>query len=300
MNTDYLERGEELGVVNKLRSLIRKLDYNKMTSEERLKEVNSLLSEIDNELVEYLSSNQYRNWHVKNQNQFVCEGDFNTKPFDIIANYLIYPDRDKYNILSKFAFNNKGWTKDNKGKRKKIRRVLSLREVQLLFRENEDGWNTGESEYNFKNNVRVLYSDNKSYIEKIMNNDLLSDSSIAIKVEFDNPNHIKILLKLYCELKDLLIEEENYESDIWFVLDTLDDLIDRTEFEDSILEIIELVKMGKQIIEVLDIVNNKYSRSYTYRQIEYMIGVVIPKKICDSYKNIKNDFTKSKRFVSHE
>lgn len=273
--------------MDKIKDMVRNLDQSKDTSEERLKEVNNLLKEVEDDLIEYISSDRYRNWHVKNQNQFVCENDYEMKVFDLIANYLIYPDRSEYNILSKFSFNNMGWINDSEGNRRKVRRTLSLREVQSLYREDEDGWNTNESEYNFKKNVKRIHPENITYIEKLMSNDFMLEDTYILKIDFENVNHIKTLLRLYHRLKDLLIEEENYESAIWVTLDILDDLIEYSSFDHRTLDIIDLIKNGKRNVQIMKSINKCDENSYTYRQIEYTVGVLIPKRISESYKKIK-------------
>lgn len=277
------------------KKVLNKLDKNLEIAEERLKLVEELLNDegVDKALEEYIGSEEHKRKTIKGKNDWLSERDYNLKKFEIIADYLVYPDRKEYNILSNYALRNSGVKVHIDGSKSKFKRVLPISEAQILIKDSDDDWQSGYSEYTFKDNVKLLYT-NETYIERLMNNTELLDDNIYLSVDFGNIKHVKSILCMYDELKNLLICDENYESDVWRVLETIDDLIEKTEFEDDMKVIIDYIKQGLSYVNIYKKIIKTHNLSYD--QVKYLVREGIPTKLVNTYNEMVKgyDYYKNK------
>lgn len=104
-------------------------------------------------------------------------------------------------------------------------------------------------------------------------------------VKFENKKHVESLLKHYATLKNAV--EYDIDSDIKHIIWVLDDFIKKCDFDEYMLYIIKCKADGISNKNVAQLVNSKYNKKLTGRDVSRALSTMANK--------IKNEFLKNKK-----
>jgi len=114
------------------------------------------------------------------------------------------------------------------------------------------------------------------------------DDSALSFVRFDDIETVKVLLNYYHEFK------KNSKNDTFgylkLVMMSFDNIIDNCEFDEETLEILDANAHGLKQKEIIDLVLSKFGKEYSRFQISKIVSKVIPEKIVETYKGMKEDW----------
>ncbi|MFB0831540.1 hypothetical protein ACEU2D_18295 [Brevibacillus laterosporus] len=103
------------------------------------------------------------------------------------------------------------------------------------------------------------------------------------KIDFKNEKHILELLNHYYSLKKDCADKPN--SDMWHILFVLDELIQKSNFEDHVKDILTLKIEGATGSEITSFLYKKYNLNLNDDRISKIFNSSIPKVIVDTYLN---------------
>lgn len=103
-----------------------------------------------------------------------------------------------------------------------------------------------------------------------------------LQFNFSDAEQVQMLLKLYHELAGSSVQA------VAILLEDLNDYIQQTQFDEVERMIIELLKSGFKVSEVISIIVQQFQ--YPAIRVRRMINHAIPKKITETYERCKDDY----------
>lgn len=290
------DKPEEVDTHRELLGWLSMCDTEIKTSEDRLKVIESMQN--DDILLDWVSSPQFKNKQVKTKRDGLTEQDRSLKVLDEISHWLADPDRDEWGILSKNAREYKGKPPkaDAKGKRNSFLRVLSFSDLERVNKEGE-----------------TYYAHDLEMRSSLFNGNAVADKDINIlrHIDLSNSGHVMELLRMSEQLAYILQQNDEY-SEIWLLLELLEDMIDGAKLDELDLYIIRFLKEQKtyedkkgyfkeksyNYKEIFQLVAEKYP-SCNYHKAVYRINS-IPNKLTKAYQKLETDARKIKESIKLE
>jgi len=134
----------------------------------------------------------------------------------------------------------------------------------------------------------VVKTELKKYIEFQSVTKPEKDHEALSYIQFDNVEIIRLLIENYSELK-----QSSYDDTFGYmklILITLESLIESTNFEPYILEIINMKIDGVQYDEMVSRLDEIYNVKMTNPKLSKMTRETIPKMIVETYKNQREEW----------
>jgi len=233
-------------------------------------------TDIDNDqiIIDFLSSGAWINKCHKTKKDRFTDQNF-SYPASYLCSYVIHPDRKLHNILTSEQQKNRGRTYEE---REDItydehgNEIVATYTVKRSFKRDisVDEVYEPQTSHNF-----IGTGDNK----KQLHNDVSRYTDIS-SVKLSDPKHVRVLLERYSEWRQDIQEQGNIDEEFSELLDRLDLIIENTNFSQTEMFIISLVKQSEyNYKQILELVNNKFGNVYTYKQVNYAITESIPNKI---------------------
>lgn len=107
------------------------------------------------------------------------------------------------------------------------------------------------------------------------------------KIDFNKPEHVSAILSSYTSIKKACIDKP--DSELWVILNTLEELIDATELTDVERRMIEL-KIEGLTFDVIAKILNKEGLAATKRRNLQTTYDMIPKKLVETHKQVHEDW----------
>ncbi|MCI1763660.1 hypothetical protein [Heyndrickxia oleronia] len=136
--------------------------------------------------------------------------------------------------------------------------------------------NQGSTNFNYDTDTGY-FNDNQDYI-------LVSEN----KIDFSKEKHILELLNFYSQLKKRVYEHP--DSDLWAIMFDLDELIEKTKFEDYMKDILIMKIDGYEAKEIIEEIETKYKIVLTEKRVSEIHNNIIPKMIVDTYLQDREDW----------
>lgn len=299
------QQEETTTVLERLTQYLKQRDFNLEYSDDRMK----LFEALDNDpvLIEYISSDLFKNKQVKKKKDDSTEQDPVTRVLDSIAYYILKSDyRNKEHekefktdksgkVLNNVLENNKAYKRDYRIKEHERIYGYPIMSKYAMNRNRSDNFNTG------KNKIRELFvSDyvSQRYPRSLVENeaeafDLITGSqSVVYSSDFDVYSRLIYALK---EPKNVLLffryeyealsEVSGYvESDVRLVSYVLDDIVEEVIESDMDKFIIQCLKDGMGYQQIKKELNREYKENYTYEMVRYRINDIL-QRISNEIKN---------------
>jgi hypothetical protein len=108
------------------------------------------------------------------------------------------------------------------------------------------------------------------------------------KLDLSKEKHVLELLNHYALLKQAYYDKPN--SDMWAILTDLENLIDKTEFEKYIKDILIMKIDGCPASEIVEYISREYEIDLTEKRVSEIYNNIIPKMIVDTYIQEREDW----------
>lgn len=284
-------------VIGRLNYYLKQRDYNLEYSDDRLKQIQGMCEDSDDSvIINYISTQQYKNSHVKKKKDRLSEHDPIYKKLDSLAYYILksefkneehkkqFENDQTGTVLNNTGENNIAYKKDYKIKESERNYGYPIMSVYAMNRNRSDNFNMG------KNKIReipILNEVKHRFPNQIENENeafdyLELDSHVNIddlkKYErlvysFKDPKNVLLFLRYQSEV---LSEATNYvESDIRLVSQVLQDIIKELGFDKTNITIIKLLKDGMDYTQIAENLCKKTNSNYTYDMVRYRVYEIL-------------------------
>lgn len=309
---------------------LSKEDFEVDSIAERMKKVNGIIEESDEDLVNYFDN--YYNPSLT-QNGSTSENDAVSKELEKLADYLLYAEnkeKRKENHGEDFEIVSSSDSDKNKQKEFLTDEIVAVSEAGSVVHQHKlykkvkvnksdreefpELKSSGEVIENLKHMISTKVDSQGNPLEEDQIRKLkwilieIRKDEVAVKeclkgyirfkrlspeggtpsyegVSFANVDHISCILENYSSLKEDSFDDT--KGDIKHIIHVFEELVDATDFEDYIKEVLILKIDGVSRKKIVDSIRESYGISISESRISQLTKDVIPQMVVDTYLSMK-------------